>query len=186
MSINSAGGDGRAALWSGTAVSFVDLHPAGALSSWARATDGSRQVGGVQFPGLTGHAALWSGTAESFVDLNAFLGTNYGGSGAMAIWSDGGTTYVVGSGGDNHAILWTIREAPDMPPLNLASWQWSGGANVVTLTWTNNGSSCVLESTGSLTGGWNTVSTPLTTNASWISAMVTNAASAQFFRLRGN
>jgi hypothetical protein len=66
------------------------------------------------------------------------------------------------------------------------SWQWSGGANVVTLRWTNNGSFCVLESTASLTGDWNMVPVPFTTNANWFSAVVTNAVSAQFYRLKGN
>ena len=89
----------------------------------------------------------------------------------------------------NYENLWgtmKLEAVPIPPPLKVASWQWSGGANVVTLTWTNNGSSCGLESTASLTGGWNLVPAPFTTNANWISTVVTNAASAQFFRLQGN
>jgi hypothetical protein len=89
----------------------------------------------------------------------------------------------------NYENLWgtmKLEALPAPPPLQVASWQWSGEANVVTLTWTNNGSSCVFESTASLIGGWNTIPAPLTTNANWVSVVVTNAASEQFFRLKGN
>lgn len=62
----------RASLWSGTAASWVDLHPPGASQSEALAASGSTQVGYVSFepnqrPSL---ASLWSGTAFSRVDLN--------------------------------------------------------------------------------------------------------------------
>ena len=100
-------------------------------------------------------------------------------------WSSNGST----TDAWNYENLWgtmKLEAVPIPPPLKVASWQWSGGANVVTLTWTNNGSSCVLESTAALTGGWNMVPAPFTTNANWISTVVTNAASAQFFRLQGN
>ena len=89
----------------------------------------------------------------------------------------------------NYENLWgtmKLEAVPGTPSLKVENWQWSGGANVVTLTWTNNGSSCVIESTGSLTGGWNKVPASFTTNADWISTMVTNAAPVQFFRLKGN
>jgi hypothetical protein len=96
-----------------------------------------------------------------------------------------------GSGTDawNYENLWGIMKLealPAPPPLGVASWQWSSGTTVVTLTWTNNHSCCVLESTGSLTGAWNTVPASFSTNGDWISALVTNTASAQFFRLKGN
>jgi len=99
-------------------------------------------------------------------------------------WSSNGST----TDAWNYENLWGIMklEAVPPPPLKVASWQWAGGANVVTLTWTNNGSSCVLESTASLPGGWNMVPAPFTTNANWISTVVTNAAPAQLFRLKGS
>jgi hypothetical protein len=131
------------------------------------------------------HAALWSGRADSFVDLHTVLGTNYSSSSATAIWSNENTSFVVGIAG-GHAMLWTIREVPDVPPLRVTTWRSLSGGNVVTLAWTNNGSACVLEGSGSLTSGWSTVSTPWTTNADWILTTVTNAASVQFFRLRGD
>lgn len=62
----------HASLWTGTAASWVDLHPAGATQSWASAVQGGQQVGEVRNPELfvSTHAALWNGTAESFVDLH--------------------------------------------------------------------------------------------------------------------
>ena len=75
--------------------------------------------------------------------------------------------------------------APAAPPaLVLGGWQSLGVTNVVSLTWTNNGASCVLESSAALSGGWSTVSTPFVTNGNWVSIQVTNTSSVQFFRLR--
>src|SRR4051812_25584539 len=58
---NSTNGTGdHAALWSDSAASFVDLHPAGFASSDINATDGVHQVGSVfRFDG-TSRGALWS------------------------------------------------------------------------------------------------------------------------------
>ena len=72
------------------------------------------------------------------------------------------------------------------PPLLLAGAQPSAGVVSLNLTWTNNGSQCVLESAGALTGGWSTVPTPWTTNSGWVSTVVTNSSSAQFYRLQAN
>lgn len=62
----------RAAMWNGSASSFVDLHPDGALTSLAWGASDGQQVGQVLFPGLgsAARASLWSGTASSRVDLN--------------------------------------------------------------------------------------------------------------------
>ena len=65
----------HAALWRGTAESFVDMNPEGALSSSFNATDGVHQVGSfLRNPGIPpgpviNRAAIWSGTAASYVDL---------------------------------------------------------------------------------------------------------------------
>ena len=75
--------------------------------------------------------------------------------------------------------------APKPPALACSGFQSLNGTNVVSLTWTNNGAACVLESSAALTGGWSTVSTPWVTNTSWVVTLVTNNSSAQFFRLRG-
>ena len=53
------------------------------------------------------------------------------------------------------------------------------------LTWTNNCATCTLETTSVLPGTWSTVSTPRTTNANYVCTTVTNTASTQFYRLRG-
>ncbi len=61
----------HASLWSGTAASWVDLHPtwAGATYSFARDTSGAQQTGYAVF-GSTPRASLWSGTAASWVNLD--------------------------------------------------------------------------------------------------------------------
>lgn len=75
---------------------------------------------------------------------------------------------------------------PMPPPLRIEDAQRLTEAELVHLTWTNNGSICLLESAGSLTSGWNTVSTPWTTNAGLVSTLVTNPSPSQFYRLRAN
>ena len=61
----------HALLWSGTAASVVDLHPAGYDASEASATNGVQQGGWVYSAALVSqHAAVWSGTADSVVDLH--------------------------------------------------------------------------------------------------------------------
>ena len=63
-----------AALWRGSAASYVDLHPIDttwtdslAISAW-----GDQQAGHVEDKSLNRHAALWTGTAASFVDLHPY------------------------------------------------------------------------------------------------------------------
>ncbi len=88
----------HAALWSGTAASWVDLNPAGSVWSSADAVDGGQQVGYA-----AGHASLWSGTAASWVDLNP--------AGAEGSWGKGiGGGQQVGYaivGGVHRASLWS-------------------------------------------------------------------------------
>lgn len=63
----------HAALWYGTAGSFVDLNPPGAIQSIVNATDGTRQWGGANIQtasGVEGRPGYWTGTANSFVNLN--------------------------------------------------------------------------------------------------------------------
>ena len=72
------------------------------------------------------------------------------------------------------------------PKLLVAGAERLAGAEVMQLTWTNNGSTCLLESAGALAGSWSTVSTPWTTNAGWVSTTATNSSSVQFYRLRAH
>jgi hypothetical protein len=58
-------------MWKGTAESWVDLHPADAYMSNAKAASGSQQVGWVALGSWADlHAGLWTGSADSWVDLN--------------------------------------------------------------------------------------------------------------------
>jgi hypothetical protein len=65
----SNAGDRHASLWNGTAESWVDLHPAGALSSGASGIGDGQVVGEVD-----SRAGLWTWTGESWgwVDLHPF------------------------------------------------------------------------------------------------------------------
>jgi hypothetical protein len=76
--------------------------------------------------------------------------------------------------------------APLPPLLVIAGAQWSAGFESLALTWTNNGSHCLLESASAVMGGWSTVVSPWTTNGGWVSTSVSNSSPAQFYRLRGN
>lgn len=60
----------KACRWLGTPASFLSLHPAGGTSSDCLGTDGTRQVGYVNFGGQNDRASLWSGSAASYVDLH--------------------------------------------------------------------------------------------------------------------
>jgi MYXO-CTERM domain-containing protein len=108
------GGVDRASLWSGTAASWVDLHPAAASASRALAASGNQQVG-VAVVNLAPHASLWSGSAASWVDLHAFVPAEFVSSEARGISTDGINLYVSGYGYDSveereEALLWTVPE----------------------------------------------------------------------------
>src|SRR4051812_12467532 len=95
-------GYSHAVLWTGSAGSAVDLHPAnspGIVSSDALATDGRQQVGwgGPYSDSVAGHAFVWSGTANSAVDLNP-AGFNDSVAGAVRNGKQVGSA-------DSHAML---------------------------------------------------------------------------------
>ncbi|HTQ11829.1 MAG TPA: PKD domain-containing protein [Fimbriimonadaceae bacterium] len=94
----------HAFLWTGSAASALDLHPAsGFTASAATGTDGSQQVGyGVDSSAMM-HALLWFGNAASVVDL-----TPDGATGARAYACGNGfqVGYVTTAGGGQHAALW--------------------------------------------------------------------------------
>jgi hypothetical protein len=97
----------HAALWSGTAASFVDLHPTGAYISYVYGMNGAHQVGSASFAAshYFDHAALWSGTAASFADLNpanAESSTLNGIAGNQEV----GTATLLG-GSPTHAGIWS-------------------------------------------------------------------------------
>jgi hypothetical protein len=70
------------------------------------------------------------------------------------------------------------------PPLVLKGCQSQNNTNCVSLTWMDNGVAAILEESDTVTGGWNAVSTPWTTNGIWLQALVNSTNSTGFFRLR--
>jgi hypothetical protein len=97
----------RAALWTGSAASHVDLHPAGASSSYAFGVAGGQQVGFAVDASVSWRASLWSGTASSWTDLHPA-----GASDSIAYATNGSTQVGYGafsspSGPLPRAGLWT-------------------------------------------------------------------------------
>jgi len=99
-------GSNHAALWAGSAGSFVDLHPLGAADSGISDIDGSGQAGTVYWtqPGAM-HAALWHGTADSVVDLHP-AGAYASQAQAISNGRQGGYAQFVRDG-PSHAALWS-------------------------------------------------------------------------------
>jgi hypothetical protein len=134
-------GPSTAALWSGSAASFVNLHPASApahANSGAVAVDGGVQVGFVQLfdpddpnMNLVDRAALWHSTAASFVNLHDLLPASFHTSTATGILTQGDTIYVVGHGtieatGRDEALMWTFAPAP---PCGSGDFDCDGDSN---------------------------------------------------------
>jgi hypothetical protein len=128
------GGISRASLWSGTSVSWVDLHPAGASASNAHGVFGSQQVGTAEF-GATPFASLWNGTPASWVNLNPA-----GAVGSEAFDTSG--TYQVGWAkvdGIDRASFWSGSAAswqdlslhlPGSWGATYANGVWDNGTNI--------------------------------------------------------
>lgn len=108
--------EAHAAMWSGTAASVVDLHPAGPTEvSRAFSGAGLQQVGRSQM-GNFSEAFLWSGTAGSAVNLNP-VGATY--SEAVAIDGNqiGGNASIPGQSSgagfwDLNTLIWTSLQPP--------------------------------------------------------------------------
>jgi hypothetical protein len=75
----ASSGYSHAGLWNGSAASWVDLHPTGAVTSEAFDTDGSIQVGFVNFTSLESgkRASLWNGSAASWISLHDLLPADF-------------------------------------------------------------------------------------------------------------
>jgi hypothetical protein len=106
----AASGVHTAALWHGTAASYVNLNPPGGDAE-LYATTGSVHVGDLGQGGLA-RAAVNFGTSNSWIGLHQFLPPQYGGfSRASVVYQDGPTIYVGGwadnnASGFTEAILW--------------------------------------------------------------------------------
>jgi uncharacterized membrane protein len=115
----ASSGYSHAGLWNGSAASWVDLHPTGAVTSEAFDTDGSIQVGFVNFTSLESgkRASLWNGSAASWISLHDLLPTDFDYSVATGIASDGSHIYISGWGhntttGRAEALLW-VASVPE-------------------------------------------------------------------------
>jgi len=94
-----------AALWRGSAESFVDLTPEGHESGHASGCAHGHQVGYVQVKAETksgsgsmaSRAALWRGQAATFVDLHAFVPAPWNASSAAAVEVRNGVLRIVGT-----------------------------------------------------------------------------------------
>jgi hypothetical protein len=97
-------GWGHAVLWSGSATSYIDLHPPGFKRSQATGVWENQQIGWGRTATDGRHALLWTGTAASYIDLNP---PGYSASEAYGVC--GGQQ--VGGAGDPvfwwHAMLWS-------------------------------------------------------------------------------
>jgi len=105
----------HALLWTSSAASPTDLHPAGFVVSEARGTDGIQQVGYGELAGQVANALLWSGTAASVVNLHPAGFTDSVGE---AIYGGQQAGWGIISGGQSHALLWsgTAASAVDLNP----------------------------------------------------------------------
>jgi hypothetical protein len=114
-------------LWSGTAASVIDLHPAGFKYSFGRSLSSSAQVGFAQTSANINHAMLWTGTAASAVDLHPAGFTN---SIAAAVHGSlqFGHAWGPNSTDPTHAILWngTAASAIDLNPVGFIKTSASG------------------------------------------------------------
>jgi hypothetical protein len=175
----------KAAMWSGSSQSFVNLHPSGATTSTALATTDTLQAGTANINGQV-CLGVWRGTAQSFVNLGAIncgLGTGLTNLEVRGISIQGNTLYLAGDVSSQAVVVKAVLLPPS---LRLANLQSQGSTQIVSLTWTNNGVSSVLESGDTPVSGWKTAGGVRTTNANSYAAIVTNIASVQFFRLRAN
>jgi hypothetical protein len=127
----------HAALWRGTADSFVDLHPAGFKSSVVDDASNTSQGGSVSLAGdgSDDRAALWQGTAASFINLNppgAVFSRVRGVSDDHQVGEVQGPT----TGYLLHAALWTGTAAsmidlhPGAPFFQSAAYDVWGGTQV--------------------------------------------------------
>jgi hypothetical protein len=106
----------HAAMWTGSAASYVDLNPPGAGLSFLYGTCGSAQVGYANLAGNNG-AGIWFGTPDSFISLAAFLPAGYYQSVATCVAEANGTYYVGGyatssATHNDEAFMWVGVPSP--------------------------------------------------------------------------
>jgi hypothetical protein len=89
----------RAALWTGSAASFIDLTPRGFNDAWASACARGLQVGWAtrRARGAQSRAILWNGSARDYVDLQELVPAPWNRSAARDIAVDGRALRIVGT-----------------------------------------------------------------------------------------
>lgn len=143
------GGDAKAALWSGGADSWTNLHPASARWSRVQGVYGGQQAGIAEIGGSL-HASLWTGSADSWVDLNpdgtslsqaggvgdgqqvgySIVYVNGIGAGRASLWSGTAASWVnlhpIGVAGSSFAL--GVRGGKQVGHVNGRAGTWSGSA----------------------------------------------------------
>jgi hypothetical protein len=104
--------DNHAALWTGSAGSYIDLNPASYTDSTADAVSHGEQVGVANRSDGTQHAFLWKGSAASGIDLG--LGDPIGTDGVQQVGVDASF---------QHATVWSgsAASAVDLNPSGFGS-----------------------------------------------------------------
>lgn len=159
----------QASVWNGTAASWVNLNPAGALYSFAYETNGSQQVGYSRIAGVD-RAGIWSGTAGSWVDLHPATAVSSYGYGISATQQVG----TAGFGSGTRASLWTGTAASwvDLSPT---------GAGVSIAHATNG----VNQVGSAFVGGQNRASLWSGSAASWVDLTPAGATQSEAFAVAG-
>ncbi|MCE2967513.1 MAG: GC-type dockerin domain-anchored protein [Phycisphaerales bacterium] len=146
----TVGGQQLAALWSGSAESFVSLNPVGSIQSEANAVRNGQQAGS-SFIGGQQRAGLWNGTAESWISLHPAGATT-----SVAMGTDG--TAQVGyaniSGGPERASLWngTAESWISLHPASMSSSRaiaTAGGTQVGSAAFFGSGMAAIWNGTAS-------------------------------------
>jgi hypothetical protein len=135
----------HASLWSGTAESFVDLHPIGYSDSFANGVSGDYQVGygyREEASRMKGHALLWNGSATKYLDLTP---SGFPESFAVDISGSQQVGYGITLTGNSHALIWygSAASVVDLNPNGFTS----------SSSFATNGTQQVGKGNGSITGG---------------------------------
>ncbi len=108
----------HAILWNGSAAAYVDLHPAGGVSSQAYALHGGRQAGYVDVGGDALRATVWQGTAASAIELHP---AGMADSLAFALRDNwvAGDVYPTDDPNSRRALLWNLNDRGN--PIDLSA-----------------------------------------------------------------
>lgn len=131
----------HAALWKGTAESFVDLHPNWAEkygNSAALSTTGSRQFGTVHFTVGTNVGTLWTGTAGSGMKIASVFSRGQEPWTPVNLCPTNWDSHFVSGVSELHEVGWVLRGSTTPPPpgetisrvIHAARWSGTVGSFV--------------------------------------------------------